>query len=273
MKNINIYFLRRLLVVAISILFLGITALQAQIGPSPQATNTPNFGIYGSAPTPSSTPWTCGDPRYARITTYPEMDPSDGFSQTIPLNGLKNFNFYYNADGTGFLSGGGYRVRYLNASQANCYPDDIVSYSPNRAHTNGVQVRPFNSPTLTPLGMSGVVLARIPGGGGTTTYLENAIAAVGDNAPIFPERAKTNGLGYFSIYYSTQNPGEFVFPDTAYDIRISGFQNGCSYVWERSRWVVWLPFYGLGDPQHYVTGAEQGLGTIIIDSLDPGCQP
>lgn len=275
-KNFNIrYIAIRLGLLGLSIFLFGITA-SAQIGPSPNATNTPNYGIYGSAPTPAGTPFTCGDARYAKLELYPDPTQGEGlvsWSQTVPLNGLKNFNFYYTSDGIGFLSGGGYRVTYQNASHVNCYGliGDIVTYSPNRAHTNGVQVRPFNGNLPSPLGIHGYVFVKIPGGDGATAPLENAIVSVGETAVFFPYKAKTNGVGFFSIYYSSQTPGEFLPPDNNYYFKISGVFNNCSFNYDG--FAIWLPYYGPGDPQHYVTFANEDQGTILLESTVQGCQP
>ena len=70
------------------------------------------------------------------------MPDEDPITITLPLNGYKNFNFYYTEDGNSFLSGGGYTVTYKNSSGTNCYGNsDFVVYNPNGSHTNGVAVR------------------------------------------------------------------------------------------------------------------------------------
>ncbi len=238
------------------------------------------LGIYGSAPTPASTPFPCGPPRYARINHYPDYGEGDGlpsWSQTVPLNGLKNFNFYYTASGTGFLSGGpvlgGYIVTYLNSSQVNCYGSgDIVTYTPNSGYTNGVQVRPFNGSLTTPLGIHGTVLARIPGGGGVTAPLKNAIASVG---PANSHKAITNGAGYFSIYYSLiyGADGGFLPSSAVYYTRISGEYDKCTYTWDDPLGSIYLIFGGPEEPIYYVFGADPDIGTITLESTSPGCQP
>ncbi len=273
MKNISIRFTpQRLFLFVISLFALNLTTTYAQIGPSPQATNTPNYGIYGSAPTPSGTPFTCGEPRYARLTNYPEFE-GDTFSQTLPLNGLTNFNFYYTADGNGFLSGGGYRVTYLNSSQTNCYGSgDIVSYSPNRAHTNGIQTRPFSGSLTTPRGIHGIVKVKIPGGGGAEAFLENAVAVVYDSTPAVGYRARTNGVGYYSVYYNSLSPNDFIPQDNGYGLNISGLYNGCPYTHDRNPWVIWFPWQTPG-PNYYVSNSEWDDGTVVLTSTAPGCQP
>lgn len=191
---------------------------------------------------------------------------------TLPLNGLKNFNFYYSADGNGFLSGGGYRVNYLNSSGSNCYGSgDIAVYSPNGGHTNGVEVRPFAGTLTEPLGVYGTVLAEIPGGGGATTPLVNATVALADPDPLFLWKAKTNGNGYFSIYYSSFAPGEFLPWNPAYDaFKVSGvlqFDRSLTCVYEHLDYngVIWMPN---GD---YLTSFP--MGTLTLRSETPGCEP
>lgn len=260
--------LQKVLVLATSVFLLGLSQSFAQIGPSPQATNTPNYGIYGSAPTPAGTPFPCGTPEKATLNEYPEVDP--GLNYTLPLNGSKNFNFYYTPDGNGFLSGGGYRVTYLNASGTNCYGSgDIVTYSPNSDHTNGVQVRPFNNPPATPYGARGYFLAKIPGGGGATTPPTNAVAELAHSAPFYLYKARTNGIGYVSIYYSSYSPGTFLPGDAANDVRVSGilsFNNlKCTYTFQEYDYVIWLP------PGGYLYNYD--FDTQILDSSTPGCQP
>ncbi|MBK8466386.1 MAG: hypothetical protein IPL32_11195 [Chloracidobacterium sp.] len=245
--------------------------VNAQIGPSPNATSTPNYGIYGTAPTPAGTPWTCGTPAYANLQDYPEVE--GGLNYTLPLNGSGNFNFYYNSDGTGFLSGGGYRVGYLNSSGASCYGSgDIVTYSPNSNHTNGVQVRPFNSPPSIPYGVHGFVLAKIPGGGGSTTPLANATASLAnfDTPGLYFWKEKTNGIGYVSIYYSSDNPDEFLPYGSVYDLKISGIMSfgstKCTFIWNPGSYdIIWVPAGG------YLH--DYDFGTITITSSSTGCAP
>lgn len=66
MKHKNFRVTMRLLILALVSLTLFTPPLTAQIG---------NLGIYGGAPTPASTPWTCGTPVYAQLTNYPDYMP------------------------------------------------------------------------------------------------------------------------------------------------------------------------------------------------------
>lgn len=237
------------------------------------------LGIYGSAPTPASTPFPCGEPSYAQIHHYPDYATGDGipsWSQTLPLNGLKNFNFFYTADGTGFLPGGlilgGYIVTYLNSSQVNCYGSgDIVSYSPNSGHTNGVQVRPFvPAPTgqPTPLGIHGLVYGYNSVGAVVALHDLNVWGTLGTDT----QYARTNGSGYFSIYYSNGNPGGFLGAGdhrTVYisgDIsgEISGDQRGCAYFYIVSGSnIIWAPDTNPSSSGYYVSGAEMDVTPYI----------
>lgn len=256
---------------------LSVSSVFAQIGPSPAATNTPNLGIYGSAPPPPQNGFPCGPPRYANLELYPDPTQGEGltsWNQILPLNGLKNFNFYYTADGAGFLSGGGYRVTYLNVNYENCYGllGDIVTYSPNRLHTNGVQVRPFNlGAYTTPRGIHGVILARVPGGGGNTVPLADALASVGNGI----YKAKTNGIGYFSIYYANSGTGNGFLPYASQysDAKVTGFIGNCYYEWNDDVARVWVVNTLDNNPGYYVEGAEADIGTKIVSSLTPGCAP
>src|SRR5690242_15094273 len=83
--------------------------------------------------------------------------PGCRYLQVMAVNGLTNFNLYYSVDGLGFFSGGTYKVTYLGADQTTSYGYDVVTYSPNSHHTNGVEVRPFNNPPATPRGIHGTV--------------------------------------------------------------------------------------------------------------------
>lgn len=249
-----------------SLLLLDLTASHAQIGPSPAATNTPNYGIYGSAPTPG----TCGTPVWAILEDYPEVE--GGLYYKLPLNGLGNFNFWYTYDGNGFLSGGSYKVTYRNLYNVNCYgTGDLVTnppYSPNSAHTNGRQVRPFNLAGgyyTTPFGIHGIALAQIPGRGGATAPLENASANAGHNDYYFPYKSRTNGIGWFSIYYTSLTDNGFILRNPSnYFVRITGNYMGCNYMWTSPEFL-WLADWG--------AIYEVDLGTISIASTDLGCQP
>ncbi len=116
------------------------------------------LGIYGSAPEAYRS-----NVRYVLLQDYPEFD--GGLIYFLPVNGRSNFNFYYNPEGTGFLPTGTYKLTYLNGTLNTSYGDDIVYYSANSGHTNGVQVRAFYNPPSTPLGVHGVVKVYVPGGG------------------------------------------------------------------------------------------------------------
>lgn len=251
----------KIFLLAVSFFLFSVASTHAQIG---------NLGIYGTAPTPASTPFTCGTPTKVNLQDYPAVD--GGTNITLPLNGYNNFNFFYTEDGNGFLSGGGYTVSYRNSSGTNCYGSgDNVTYSPNSGHTNGVQVRPFNT-SSGPYGVHGFVLAKIPGGGGTTTPLSNATASLGINVYLWKE--KTNGNGYVSIYYSSWEPGYFLpYSGPPYDLKISGSLKfgliNCTYNWNPNYHdIIWRP-----DGSYVNLGADFDFGTITIESSTSGCQP
>ncbi len=230
-------------------------SVNAQIG---------NLGIYGSVPEEHE-----DDIVYVYLQNlYPAYETeTDHFR---PVNGVGNFNIYYLPDGTSFVPGGTYRVWYFGKDKTTTYGYDVVNYNPNSGHTNGYEVRPFNSTVPPgpppPLGVHGTVLAKIPGQGGVTTPLSTAVARVGHGG-LYPYRAAANGNGYLSIYYSSQDSNEFLPYDVAYDFEISATLPGtnCYYRFQEDRYVIWVPSEG------YI--AEAGFGTMTLQSQTPGCQP
>jgi hypothetical protein len=184
----------------------------------------------------------------------------------IPVNGLTNFNFYYTSDGTNFLPGGTYKVTYKSLSQSLGY--DIVTYSPNAGHTNGVQVRPFNNPPATPRGINGVLTGYTKLG--AVVPLSNitviALPYFGGNSP----RVLTNADGYFSVYYENDNPNQFLhvsapFNYEYYRLIISGVMNGCAYTLTTDPpGFVWDVYTSdPSSPSYYVLGAG------VPVSIDP----
>jgi len=254
-----------LFVTILSCLALFSSPLNAQIG---------ELGIYGSVPVAIR-----NNVQKVRLDTYPE---SEGLEYILPVNGLKNFNFYYAQSGTGWLPGGGYKISYWNAGLTTSYgTPDIVSYSPNSGHTNGVKVRDFNNPPSDPLGIYATVKVYVPNGGGALTPLKNAVVIItgddGGNGGIL----KTNDNGYFSFYYVqvNYNLGSFLTPNTYhYSAQISGSQNGCSYTYQSQGEILWNPT-NTGDPtlsSYYVTDARYDVGQgspVIALSSAQACQP
>ncbi|MFN0277865.1 MAG: hypothetical protein ACKVRN_04600 [Pyrinomonadaceae bacterium] len=174
------------------------------------------------------------------------------------------------------MSGGGYLVTYLNASQVNCYGNgDIVTYTPTSRYDNGVQTRPFNPPPPggpTTLGLHGIVKIVIPGGGGALAPLVNATVWA-TNGQGFSAFVRTNGLGYFSVFYDNDNPNIFWSPVNHPTIRITGTYNNCVYRAEDFG-PVWLPNFDPNSPYYYANlGAEADLGTMIGFTSTPGCGP
>lgn len=221
-------------------------------------------------PRPAALRFHAGMPVLRDSPPFPTLKA--GYLYTLPLNGLKNYNFFYTADGNGFLSGGGYQVTYLNASLATCYgPSDIVDYSPNRAHTNGVQVRPFNGTLTEPRGVHGIAKGLVPNGGGAVVPLENAVVfltAAGAGVP----KAKTNGNGYFSIYYDSQTAQSFLPDIFHWTISVQGFYNGCLYTGSYGDQTIWMPDTNPNSPTYYVNqGAAWDAGTLILPPNSP-CQ-
>lgn len=160
---------------------------------------------------------------------------------------------------------GGYIVTYLNSSQVNCYGSgDIVSYFPNSGHTNGVQVRPFvpvPAGQPTPLGIHGLVYGHNKIGSVVALHDLNVWGTLGTDT----QHAKTNGSGYFSIYYSNGNPGGFLGSGDHRTVYISGPQDdGCSYFYIVSGWdIIWAPDTNPSSAGYYVSGAEMDVTPYI----------
>lgn len=254
-----------LFVTVLSCLALSNSPVNAQIGP-----NLANpLGIYGSAPVAVR-----ANVRYVRLENYPEVE--GGLSYVIPVNGATNFNFFYTPDGFGFLSGGGYKVTYLGANQTTSYGSDIVTYQPNVRHTNGVKVRDFNilSGASASLGIHDVVRIYVPNGGGAVTFLPDALirASSHQGGPLVFVR--TNGNGYFSVYYNNGSTGSFLNGYlTHWDFYISGTYGGCSYAYNAAPTnAIWLPsnFSDPSQTSYYVYDAET-VPDIPIISPEPPC--
>jgi hypothetical protein len=247
MKNTYVQLTQRLFVLVIFMFLLGISQSYAQIGP---------LGIYGSAPE-SIRPYV----RYVRLDFY----PCTGCRTILiaPLNGLKNFNIYYTADGMGFLSGGGYKLTYVDASLTTSYGYDIVTYSPNVGHTNGVQVRPFNIPPpfpTSPRGIHGIVNGYNAGGSIVPLHDLTVLGSLGSDS----QYTKTNGDGYFSLYYSYAIPIGFLGAGDHRTLYITGGQDGCYYSYTLSGAnVLWSPDTDPNSSSYYVSGAEMDLAGLI----------
>lgn len=186
----------------------------------------------------------------------------------LPVNGLRNFNFFYTPDGTGFLPKGGYTLTYLAANQSTVLGYETVTHTPNSGNTLGTEVRPFNIPQgyeTTPRGLHGIVLGNI---GGTTVPLQNAqIIGFPNGGPNVQTR--TNGNGYFSIYYQNGTSGTFLSPYSInWAIQISGTVNGCSYfrtipVGDIAPWAPSNTGYP-AEPSYYVSAAEVVVDVPVI---------
>ncbi len=212
MKNLSVQLSKRLIVLAISLFLLGLSPLYGQIG---------YLGVYGSAPAAVRS-----NVRFVRIEDELQWDP--GFSYVMPVNGLTNFNFYYKPDGSGFLPGGDYKVTYLDSTKTVSYGYDIVTYSPNNGHTNGVEVRPFNnSERMAPRGMHGTFLGYVPNGGGSVAPIENATVSV--VAGPYSVDVRINAAGLFSIYYTNETPAQFLWNVQHWSLVVDGTQYGCTY--------------------------------------------
>ncbi len=261
MKNTSIQLTGRFFVLVVSLIAIGFSPANAQIG---------NLGIYGSPVVTIR-----GNVQYARLD--PDLPPNaecDGCEQILPLNGLKNFNFWYTPDGKAFLAGGSYKVSYWDANLTTRYGDyDYVSYSPNSTHTNGVQVRAFNNPPSTSLGLHGVILV----------YDENNNVVPLPNAdvtaiPVFNQTfggasVRSNGNGYFSFYYKQSGSPDLFLPvesslgSECYYLIISGSLGKCGYFHiDQLTQYVWAPSNTTNpnSSTYFVDGAE-----TVVDNIEP----
>ncbi len=234
----------------------------AQISPL----NAP-LGIYGTVPDGPNRE----NVHYVYLISEPALDGSpDHF---LPVNGLKNFNFYYLPDGTGFIPAGGYRVWYFGANKTTSYGFDDVNYTPNAGYTDGEEVRPFYVPDpepKLPLGVHGVVrgynaegqIVDLPGLQVTAYRNINGVLREG--------KAKTNGDGFFSVYYGTvgttsgfleASPHPTILITTPEEI------GGCTYfLLDTSGNTIYDPVTGSG-ANYFVSGASAplgGVGTVVL---------
>lgn len=170
------------------------------------------------------------------------------------------------------MSGGGYKVNYLNAGQVDCYgTGDIINYRANYLHTTGAQVRPFNGPSQL-LGMRTTVLGRI---GETVAPLVNArVFAYPLHLPGIQVQALTNGTGYFSIYYKNGNSNFLPVwsgynpPAEYYQFIIVGSRNGCNFQTILNN-ELWYPFNTVNpnSPSYYVADAGYDLGYLTNNQI------
>lgn len=246
----------RLFVVIASVFLLSISNVSAQIG---------ELGIYGSVPEGSR-----DSIRYVYLQTVMAYDGSpDHF---LPVNGLGNFNFYYEPSGQGFIPADTYRVWYFAANKTTNYGYDTVSYSPNGGHTNGEEVRPFNDPPGTPRGVHGIIYGRI---GGVDYPIPNAqiLALPSFQFGQFGVQSRSNGDGFFSLYYKNGYGALFLPvyfqtspPAEYYNLSIQGSVNNCFFIRSYQYDALWQP-YVPDDPdsEHYfVTDAEFDWGNLIL---------
>jgi hypothetical protein len=255
MKNANVRFSCWFFVLMISLFSLGVATSYAQIG---------ELGIYGSVPESKR-----ANTRYVHVEPN---DTDDPIGYTIPVNGLKNFNFFYLSTGLGFLPGQHYTVSYLDASQSSL-GSEIVNYTPNSGHTNGTQVStPFNIPIgyeTTPRGLHGTIYGRI---GGVNYVFPNArVAATGRGTQVLIH-VTTNDAGYFNTYYQNGDARAFlpVHPSVGierYDLIVTGFLNGCAFGQILLLNAEWGPL-NTTDPSlasYFVDAAELDLGNVIVE--------
>lgn len=235
--------------------FLSVVPTKAQIG---------ELGIYGSTPHP-------GMPniRYVRVYTNP-LTVTGGseqtFNYTIPVNGLSNFNIYYDPNGN-FLPQGNYIIEYLGADRITSYGSESVIYTPNTGFTNGVQVRPFNAVAQLPLGIHGTVIGEFSDL--TSTYqapLSGATVVLQEVGGSIQINLKTNADGFFSAYYTNGTSQEFL-PSVnpyAYSVLIYYQIGNCTYI--HFDYAFWSPL-NVNNPNasdYFVTWARYNMNIPVL---------
>jgi len=207
-----------------------------------------------------------GSVRYARLVDL------TGPVVTIPVNGLKNYVFYYEAallSGTspylsavvdGFIPGGTYRVEYLDqygnlTTTAGCAPSAIsgnctATYSPTTTFLASVSIagQPINNGPLGSLvpGISGTIFSSA---GGVLTNATVSLIANGRTVGT----VKTNGNGFYLFYYTGTAVKGFV-PPGSYSVQATSAL-GCT----GTRTGVNYAPSNVSDPTqstYYVTGAS-----------------
>lgn len=243
-------------VLVMCIFSYGVSISHAQIG---------NLGIYGSVPTTNRT-----NTRYVHI----ENADTASIGYTIPVNGLKNFNFYYIKEGTGFLPGGSYSVSYLDSSLSTLATEG-VNYTPNSGHTNGTQVATaFNDPPSTPRGLHGVFYGRI--GGVDYPFADAAVTVVGHYLQT-EIHVRANATGYFDAYYQNGSANAFLPVDAShyyqeyYNVIVSGNLHGCTFatILPLDFGAYWSP-YNTTNPSassYFVTDAETDIGDWFLTPI------
>jgi hypothetical protein len=184
------------------------------------------------------------------------------FSETLPLNGINNYVFYYlnSGNSTGsFISGGTYQVNYLNSAGTVVGSSSRFTYSPNSTFTNGVEVTPPNTGgPPSALGIQGTAFAA-----SSNNPLVGAEVIITEGSSVVGI-ATTNGDGFFSVYYGlSQN---FVtggtFSISIYKSIISGPCVISYYSYDASG-LTYSPDATPG-PDYYVQGAVTSLGAIKV---------
>ncbi len=210
------------------------------------------------------------------------------YQETLPLNGLLNYVFYYTAEGD-FIAGGNYNLTYLDNDQrtasldqsrqplkgAASYPNPFPAYlqSTGVKRLNGDQaVQTINPGGGGPLGISGTIKVNerpVRGADVVLRELPNPFGPVAD--PVVIYSVKTNQNGFYTFYYDPDNvsattPNErrtgvgFVRPGSyVITVSVSGFPSWTSQTIKYDPETRGGPTATAGPQRDYfVRGALQG---------------
>ena len=196
-------------------------------------TTQAQVGVFGGVPLfQDPTPV-----RYVRLQEYEaNAETPNPINITIPVNGIKNYVHYYDQSGS-FIPGGRYKLTYLAADRITPVSvpgigstEGPFTYSPNARFTNGFQVRPTNSGANGALGIQGIVNAsQNINGSEVIAPLYDATVLVFDLQTNLIATGKTNGNGFFSIYYTNGSDKNFVPLGFYYVTIIGQSSNQCYY--------------------------------------------
>jgi hypothetical protein len=212
-------------------------------------------GVYGGVPPAVQANFS---PVSARLTST-SLTPV--ITITLPLNGAKNYVFYYAPTSTPaanrFLPAGSYRVDYINALGGTRLAGS-VTYAPGTTYLNGVQVpnNPPNTPVIAgALGIQGTVKQEV-GGIQPETILPRQVPIFNATVELLSsttgkliESVPTNGNGFYSFYYTLGVNEFFVLPDS-YTVSVT-YNFGTL-----SQAVDYAPSTDPTSPDYFVLGAQ-----------------
>lgn len=235
---------------------LALLLFAAAAAPHAQAQTPP--GIVGSAPLSSNV-------AFARL-----QEINGRITITQPLNGRKNFVFYYEptpgfTNRSRFLLSGRYIVTLLDANLNPIVNSGVIDYFPNAGFTTSVGAVGFptlnsNTPCGTPdspLGIQGEVHSRFGPMFNQTVVLKNSAGVQIDSVP-------TNGDGKYFFYYNRNTASGFVDPGQ-YIVETSRTQTTCrTYTTSFGGGVGYFPDSTAGSSCRFVAGAISAMPRAVL---------